>query len=92
MDFERRFRTPCYIFNAIENEIFGNGEFQQKRDGTGKLGIDPQIRIIACPRVMVFGTAFDKVYFICEMYAPSVRKTFHSFLDEMLIAFRENFL
>jgi hypothetical protein len=60
-DFERRFRMPRAVFNRIADAVFGKGMFVLRHDATGKAGIHPLVRLVACLRLLAYGTAADSV-------------------------------
>lgn len=81
-DFERRFRMPRALFERLEAAILGGPEFRRgARDATGKLGIDPRIKLIAVLRVLGYGTSFDQVDEVCEIAQSTTRRAFLSFIN-----------
>ena len=59
-DFERRFRMPRSVFDRIQIALLGTDPFVQKKDVTGKLGIHPLVRLVACFRYIAYGDAYDR--------------------------------
>jgi hypothetical protein len=64
VDFERRFRVSRPVFNRIYDAILYKGKFSHKKDATGKLGIHPLVRTVACFRYLAYGNSFDS----CDEY------------------------
>jgi hypothetical protein len=58
-DFERRFRMPRAIFNKISDAIFVEVPFTLRKNRAGKAGIHPLVCLVACLRLLAYGTAAD---------------------------------
>ena len=59
-DFERRFRVPRTVFNRIHDALMGQDPFTHKTDPTGKKGIHPLVKLVACFRHIACGDALDR--------------------------------
>jgi hypothetical protein len=59
-DFERRFRMPRLLFNKIHDALMGTDPFVQKVDATGKKGIHPLVKLVACLCYIAYGDAYDR--------------------------------
>lgn len=51
---------PRDMFNAIHDRLMGKEPFAQKFDATGKMGIRPLVKLVACPRHIACGDACDR--------------------------------
>lgn len=60
VDFERRFRMSRALFNVIHDRLMGKEPFVQKYDATGKLGIRPLVKLVACLRFLAYGDSYDR--------------------------------
>jgi len=58
-DFERCFQMKCTIFNKLFQGLQGCDPFVQKRDCTGKDGIHPLCRFVACLHHFAYGDGCD---------------------------------
>jgi len=58
-DFERRFRMSREVFAKVKDAVIGEPPFTVTVDATGKPGIDPLVRLVACLRRLAYGTAGD---------------------------------
>jgi Plant transposon protein len=59
-DFERRFRVPRSVFNVIHNRLMGIDPFIHKTSCTGKKGIFPLVKMVACFRFLAYGDSYDR--------------------------------
>ena len=59
-DFERRFRCPRTVFNEIHDALMGTDPFVHKKDCTGKWGVYPLVKLVACFRYIAYGDSFDR--------------------------------
>jgi hypothetical protein len=59
-DFERRFRMPRAVFNAIQDDVMDTDPFVQKTDVCGKQGIYLLVKLIACLRFLAYGDSLDQ--------------------------------
>ena len=91
-DFERRFRMPRRLFDRIEREIFGKGEFKLQKDATGKSGIHPTVRLISVLRIFAYGKAFDEVDELCELSEGEAGNSFNSFILQIPTLFSKEYL
>lgn len=57
-DLDRRFKMRS-IFQQICRKLQERSVFVHRRDSAGKLGINPEMRIIAGLRVMAYGMSYD---------------------------------
>ena len=59
-DFERRFRCPRDICNRVHQDLMGEDPFTHKMDATGKPGMSPLVKPVACFRHIACGDAPDR--------------------------------
>jgi Plant transposon protein len=59
VDFERRCGVSRTVFKTIYYAILYKGMFSHKKDATGKLGIHPLVRTVACFRYLAYIISFD---------------------------------
>lgn len=87
-DFERRFRLPRILYERIKNCIVGcNDLFTVRYDAAKKQGIDPEIRLIACLRLLEYGSFFDQIDELCSISESACRESFISFVTEIVRQF-----
>ena len=58
-DFERRFRCPRSVYNRVHDALMGQDPFVHKKDCTGKMGVHPLVKLIACFGHIAHGDALD---------------------------------
>ena len=58
-DFERRFRCPRDTHNRVHQDLMGEDPFTHKMDATGKPGMFPLVKPVACFRHIACGDACD---------------------------------
>ena len=69
-EFRRRFRMKKSLFNRVyEGVLEADPRFNRVADWTGKLGIHPLVKVVACLKMLVSGQpadSFDEQYYIGE--------------------------
>jgi hypothetical protein len=85
--FEDRFRMPRSVFQKIWQRINGKGLFVHRQDATKKRGIHPLCRLVACLRVLAYGTSADMQDEYLQMSKSATAESIHDFCRVMLEEF-----
>lgn len=60
--FRRRYRISKHIYGKVFNAVISDDKyFKQKRDGCGRMGICPHVKITAALRILAYGVPPDAV-------------------------------
>jgi hypothetical protein len=92
VDFERRFRLPRSIFNIIYQAIINNPPFVFTKDCTGKNGIHPLNRMVACLRHLAYGRSLDADDEYLRLSESSVHVATRAFVRIIKHQFGTNYL
>ena len=90
--FERRFGCPRSVFNAIQEELFGNVPFVQRYDATGKAGVHPLVRLVACFRILSYGDCSDRNDEYLQISESALHETFKAFCKLVIEKFGPTYL
>jgi hypothetical protein len=92
-EFERRFRMPKELFlkivEAVQNE---NPYFVQKRDATGKLGLNPIQKCTAAIRVLAYGSSADSLDEYLRMAESTITEATEQFCKTVISIYGEVYL
>ena len=91
-DFERRFRCSRAIFNKIHDAMMGKDPFIHKKDATGKLGIFPLVKLVACFRYIAYGDSHDREDENLEIGESTSRVICKVFAKMMVAEFGDQYL
>jgi hypothetical protein len=92
VDFQRRFRINRDVFNRIYQSILGIGKFVHKSDCTGKPGIHPLVRTVACFRYLAYGSTFDATDEHLRLSESACSESIKDFCTIMIQQFGEYYL
>ena len=48
------------VFTAVHDAVMGEDPFVHKKDATGKWGVCPLVKLVACFRCIAYGDAHDR--------------------------------
>lgn len=91
-DFERRFRMPRSVFDKIRSKLMGTEPFVHFTDPTGKIGIFPLVKLVACLRYIAYGDAFDRDDENLAIGETTLRNIAKAFCKLMIKVFGGEFL
>lgn len=83
---------PGVIFDKIKNQVDGRGVFQVRQDALKKPEMRPLVITVASLRTLAYGKSFDKVDEFCGMLGSPARVSFHSFIEEIILCFGDEYL
>lgn len=91
--FRRRFRMRKELFHRLCERIMDHDSyFTQKRDCTGKLGINPIMKITGALRVLAYGSSADALDENLEISASVVRESTERFTKAVIEIFGDHYL
>lgn len=69
------------MFELIERELLGEGEFVLGKDCNGKLGVRPRMKIVEALRIFDYKLLIDSLDELSEMSVSTCRNAFISFYN-----------
>lgn len=87
--FERRFRRPRSILERINNELCDKSVFAYRSNAAGKLGVHPEIWILAAHWILAYGMSFNSIKNVANFMQPLKRErdSFIEFVKEISESF-----
>lgn len=92
--FRRRFRIPRMMFRTLLKDLVDKDPdfWGVRKNAAGRVGILPEIKVLACLRVLGTGRSFDDIDDSARMGAETVRQYFRRFVQDIICIYGPAFL